>query len=148
MTMGAFAAVTLVASKGERHVEIEDFAGLMHASHWCRRLSPFFLFLSLIGIPLTGGFFAKVLCLQGGARFQPDLADHPRLLNSAVAAFYYLRVLVVMFMKPAPAGAETMSVPGVAIRVTLLVSAIGTIYLGVYPSAVLDFAGKAAQLVR
>ncbi len=70
------------------------------------------------------------------------------LLNSAVAAFYYLRVLVVMFMKPAPAGAETMAAPGIAIRVTLLVSAIGTVYLGVYPSAVLDFAGKAAQMVR
>ncbi len=147
MTMGAFAAVTLVASKGERHVEIEDFAGLMQRQPLVAGALTIFLF-SLIGIPLTGGFFAKFYVFKAALDSNLIWLTILGLLNSAVAAFYYLRVLVVMFMKPAPAGAETMSVPGVAIRVTLLVSAIGTIYLGVYPSAVLDFAGKAAQLVR
>lgn len=147
MTMGVFAAVTLVASKGERYVEIEDFAGLMQRQPLVAGALTIFLF-SLIGIPLTGGFFAKFYVFKAALDSNLTWLTVLGLLNSAVAAFYYLRVLVVMFMKPAPAGAETMAAPGIAIRVTLLVSAIGTVYLGVYPSAVLDFAGKAAQMVR
>jgi NADH-quinone oxidoreductase subunit N len=147
MTMGVFAAVTLVASKGERYVEIEDFAGLMQRQPLVAGALTIFLF-SLIGIPLTGGFFAKFYVFKAALDSNLTWLTVLGLLNSAVAAFYYLRVLVVMFMKPAPAGAETMAVPGIAIKVTLLVSAIGSVYLGVYPSAVLDFAGKAAQLIR
>ncbi len=147
MTMGVFAAVTLVASKGERFVEIEDFAGLMQRQPLVAGALTIFLF-SLIGIPLTGGFFAKFYVFKAALDSNLTWLTILGLLNSAVAAFYYLRVLVVMFMKPAPAGVETMPAPGMAIRVTLLVSAIGTVYLGVYPSAVLDFAGKAAQMAR
>jgi len=147
MTVGVFAAVTLVASKGERFVEIEDFAGLSQRHPSLALILAVFLF-SLVGIPLTGGFFAKFYVFKAALDANLTWLTILGLLNSAVAAFYYLRVLVVMYMKPAPEGTESLEAPSMAIRVTLLASAAGTLYLGIFPSAVLDFAGKAAQLVR
>jgi NADH-quinone oxidoreductase subunit N len=147
MTMGVFAVVTMIAAKGERYVEIEDFAGLPQR-HPVVALVLAILLFSLVGIPLTGGFFAKFYVFKAALDSNLTWLTILGLLNSAVAAFYYLRVLVVMYMKPSPDGMEAVAAPGIGMRVTLFVSVAGTLYLGIYPSAVLDFAGKAAQLVK
>jgi NADH-quinone oxidoreductase subunit N len=147
MTIGVFAVVTLVASKGERFVEIDDFSGLVQRQPMLAIALTIFLF-SLIGIPLTGGFFAKFYVFKAALDSNLTWLTILGLLNSAVAAFYYLRVLVVMYMKPAAVGAGPVDPAGIGIKAAIVASALGTIYLGVYPSAVLDFAGKAAQLVK
>ena len=70
------------------------------------------------------------------------------LLNSAVAAYYYLRILVVMYMHEpgeATTAAEPLS-PG--LRIALLVPALGTLFLGIFPTWVLEFAGKSAAIVK
>ena len=70
------------------------------------------------------------------------------LLNSAVAAYYYLRILVVMYMhEPGEAtdAAEPLS-PG--LRIALLVPALGTLFLGIFPTWVLEFAGKSSAIVK
>jgi len=137
----------MIAAKGERYVEIEDFAGLPQR-HPVVALVLAILLFSLVGIPLTGGFFAKFYVFKAALDSNLTWLTILGLLNSAVAAFYYLRVLVVMYMKPSPDGMEAVAAPGIGMRVTLFVSVAGTLYLGIYPSAVLDFAGKAAQLVK
>jgi len=66
------------------------------------------------------------------------------LLNSAVAAYYYLRILVVMYMNEPMESADELLPAGAAMKVAVYASAIGTVLLGVFPSFVLDFASKAA----
>ncbi|HKX00221.1 MAG TPA: NADH-quinone oxidoreductase subunit N [Bryobacteraceae bacterium] len=147
MNVGAFAVVTHLSGKGERFQNVDDFSGLASRQPFTAALLTIFL-LSLIGVPLTGGFFGKFYI------FRAALASHLvwltvlGLLTTAVAAYYYLRILVVMYMRePSEASLEVepLSVPMTA---ALVLSALGTFFLGIFPSAVLNFAGKSAVLVR
>ncbi|HUK15512.1 MAG TPA: hypothetical protein VLW65_03830, partial [Bryobacteraceae bacterium] len=70
------------------------------------------------------------------------------LLNSAVAAYYYLRILVVMYMREPSEAAATAEPLSGGMTAALVLPALGTFVLGVFPSMLLDFAGKSAALVR
>jgi NADH-quinone oxidoreductase subunit N len=145
MNVGAFAIVSHLASSGERYVTLEDFAGLASRSPGLAAALTVFM-LSLIGIPATGGFFAKVYvfaaALEAGLVGLVILA----VLNSAIAAYYYLRVVVVMYMKEPRTEEETPLLPvPLALQVGIAASVAATIYLGVLPSHVLDYALRAAQ---
>src|SRR5437764_3466474 len=98
MNVGAFAVVGHFASAGERYVTIEAYAGLGKRSPLLAAILTIFL-LSLIGIPITGGFFAKFYVFS--AALQANLVGLAIIgvLNSAVAAYYYLRVIVFMYMR-------------------------------------------------
>ena len=139
MNVGAFAVVTHFSRQGERYVEIDDLAGLAWKQPVTAGLFTIFL-LSFIGVPLTAGFFGKFYifkaALDGGFTWLAILG----LLNSAVAAFYYLRILVVMYMRePGEAAADLQPLaPGVG--VALWGSAIGTLVLGIFPSLILNYA--------
>ena len=104
--------------------------------------------LSLIGIPATGGFFAKFYVFS--AALQANLVGLTIIgvLNSAVAAYYYLRIIVMMYMREPRGEVPVTPVPaaaGVAITVCVLM----TLYLGVLPGRVLDYADRSArQLVQ
>jgi NADH-quinone oxidoreductase subunit N len=140
---GAFAVVTYVAQKGEKYTRIDDFAGLAQRQPLMAAMLTVFL-LSLIGVPLTGGFFGKFYIFK--AALDADLVwlTVLGLLNSAVAAYYYLRILVVMYMKDPDSSADPLLPAGPAMMIAVCGSAIGTLVLGIFPSFVLDFASKAA----
>jgi len=140
---GAFAVVTHVARKGERFTKIEDFAGLAQRQPAMAAMLTIFL-LSLIGVPLTGGFFGKFYIFKAALDANLVWLTILGLLNSAVAAYYYLRVLVVMYMKDPEAGVEVLPAAGPALKIAVYGSAIATLILGIFPSFVLDFASKAA----
>src|SRR5580698_1796648 len=95
--LGAFAVVTQFARKGEKYVAIEDFAGLAQRQPAMAAMFTIFL-LSLIGVPLTGGFFGKFYIFKAALDVNLVWLTVLGLLNSAVAAYYYLRILVVMYM--------------------------------------------------
>ncbi len=141
--IGAFAVVTYVARKGEKYVAIEDFAGLAQRQPGMAGMLTIFL-LSLIGVPLTGGFFGKFYIFKAALDSHLVWLTILGLLNSAVAAYYYLRVLVVMYMKE-PAE-STDSLPPVTPYIWIAVSAcaVGTLLLGIVPGWVLDIANRAA----
>ncbi len=147
MNLGAFAVITHVARKGERYVEIGDFAGLGNRQPITAALFTVFL-LSLIGVPLTGGFFAKFYVFKSALDSNLIALTIIGLLNSAVAAFYYLRLIVTMYMQPAPEGAESLPEPSAGIQLALVVSCAATIILGVFPSFVLDIASRGASFIR
>jgi NADH-quinone oxidoreductase subunit N len=138
---GAFAVVAHVARKGERYTRIEDFAGLAQRQPVMAAMLTIFL-LSLIGVPLTGGFFGKFYIFK--AALDSDLVwlTSLGLLNSAVGAYYYLRILVVMYMNEPDRSAEALPPPGPGMMVAVYGSAIGTLLLGIFPSFVLNFASK------
>jgi NADH-quinone oxidoreductase subunit N len=147
MNLGAFAVVAHLAGRGERFVTIDDFAGLGKKQPATAAMLAIFL-LSFIGVPLTAGFFGKFYIFKAALESNLVWLTVLGLLNSAVAAYYYLRILVVMYMhEPGEAANNIEPVPA-GLRAAVLLPALGTLLLGIFPSIVLDFVGKSAVLVR
>lgn len=147
MNIGAFAVVSHLSGKGEKYQNVDDFAGLGQKQPLTAAMLSIFL-LSLIGVPLTGGFFGKFYIFKAALESHLVWLTVLGLLNSAVAAYYYLRLLVVMYMREpsdATANIEPLT-PG--LRAALLLPALGTLVLGIFPSWVLEFAGKSSNLVK
>jgi NADH-quinone oxidoreductase subunit N len=147
MNAGAFAVVAHFARAGERFVEIDDFAGLGWRQPATAALFSIFL-LSLIGVPLTGGFFGKFYIFKAALDAHLVWLTVIGLLTSAVAAYYYLRLLVVMYMQEP--GESVMELPPLAggTKVALWISAALTLALGIFPSLALSFASEYARLIR
>ena len=146
MNVGAFALVGHFAGAGERYVTLEDYSGLGRRSPLLAAVLTIFL-LSLIGIPITGGFFAKFYVFS--AALQANLIGLVvvGVLNSAIAAYYYLRIIVVMYMREPREETAVAPVPtglGIALALSLAI----TIYLGVLPNKVLEYAGRSVQLLQ
>ena len=141
--IGAFAVVTYFSRKGERYVSIDDFAGLAQRQPGMAAMLTIFL-LSLIGVPLTGGFFGKFYIFKAALDAKLVWLTVIGLLNSAVAAYYYLRILVVMYFREPGESVETLPPAGALLQIAVYGSAAGTLLLGIFPSLVLDFANRAA----
>jgi NADH-quinone oxidoreductase subunit N len=100
--------------------------------------------LSLIGIPLTGGFFAKYYVFSAALNSNLIWLSIIGLVNSAVAAYYYLRLIVVMYMREQTVETEPIRVTP-AMALALVLAAIATIYLGVAPNNVVEYATQGAK---
>lgn len=147
MNVGAFAIVSHLAADNERNVTLEDYAGLGRKSPVLAATFTFFL-MSLIGIPITGGFFAKFYVLSAALKSNLVGLSIILVLNSAVGAYYYLRIIVLMYMRE-PRG--EVPVPRLSVPAALAISVcvVLTLFLGVAPGRVLDYAAfSGAQLVR
>lgn len=147
MNVGAFAVVSHFGGAGERHVTLEDYAGLGRRSPLLAATLTIFL-LSLIGIPITGGFFAKFYVFS--AALQANLVGLTIIgvLNSAIGAYYYLRIIVVMYMHEAKNETPVFPVP-LGVASALAISVAATIYLGVLPGRVLEYVSRSvAELSR
>jgi NADH-quinone oxidoreductase subunit N len=145
MNVGIFAVVTLVSGYDERLPLIDDFRGLIYRSPLLGSLLIFFL-ISLVGIPFTGGFFGKfysfTAAVSGGAIVLAIIG----LLNSGVAAAYYLRLALVAAQKPpADQPAQPRADVGVAVGAALLLAVAATLVLGIAPSSVLHSAQMGAS---
>jgi NADH-quinone oxidoreductase subunit N len=147
MNIGAFAVVAHIAHKGERFVRVEDFSGLGARQPVTAALLSVFM-LSLIGVPLTAGFFGKFYIFKAALDADLIWLTVLGLLNSAVAAYYYLRVLVVMYMQEPGEAVKALPPLPAGIKATLWGSAVATLVLGVYPSLILDFVSRHAGLVK
>ena len=139
MNIGAFVVVIHMAGKGERHLKISDLAGLGKRQPVTAAMLTIFL-LSLIGVPLTGGFFGKFYIFRAALQSNLVWLTVLGLLNSAVAAYYYLRLLVVMYMYEPGEVANTIEPLTPGLRAALILPAIGTIVLGILPGTILNFA--------
>ncbi|HYL39505.1 MAG TPA: NADH-quinone oxidoreductase subunit N [Bryobacteraceae bacterium] len=147
MNIGAFAVVTHFSRQGEKYVNIDDLAGLGWKQPTTAALFSIFL-MSLIGVPLTAGFFGKFYIFKAALDANLVWLAVLGLLNSAVAAYYYLRILVVMYMKEPGEATLTVQPLGAGIGTTLWASALGTLLLGIFPSLVLNFARDSSALVK
>jgi NADH-quinone oxidoreductase subunit N len=143
MNIGAFAVVSHLAGSGERYTSIDDYAGLGRRSPLLAFTLTIFM-LSLIGIPLTGGFFAKYYVFSAALKSNLIWLSIIGLINSAVAAYYYLRLIVVMYMREQTVETEPVRVTP-AMGLALVLAAIATIYLGVAPNNVVEYATQGAQ---
>src|SRR5262249_45374312 len=143
-TIGAFGALILCGSRGAEAVSYEDLAGIGKRHPGAALAFSLFL-LSLAGVPPTVGFFGKLYIVKGaiGAGLYPLAIV--LLLNSALGAYYYLRVLVFMYMRePAPGPPVAKPMSSGYVTATLVVSAALVLLLGIWPSTSLEFAVQAA----
>jgi NADH-quinone oxidoreductase subunit N len=147
MNIGAFSVVSYLSGRGERYTNIEDFKGLGEKQPMTAAMLAIFL-LSLIGVPLTGGFFGKFYIFKAALESHLVWLTVLGLLSSAVAAYYYLRVLVMMYMYEPGEAASAVEPPSLGLRAALLLPALGTLILGIFPSWVLDFAGRSSNLTK
>jgi len=143
MNVGAFAVVSHLASTGEKYVTLADYAGLGRRSPLLAAILTVFL-LSLIGIPVTGGFFAKFYVFS--AALQSNLVGLTIIgvINSAIAAYYYLRVIIYVYMRDERVEVPVARIPA-GLGIALAISLVATIYLGVLPGRVLDYAMHSAK---
>jgi len=147
MNVGAFAVVSHFANAEEKYVTLEDYAGLGAKSPVLAATFTFFL-MSLIGIPITGGFFAKFYVLNSALKSGLVGLAIVLVANSAVGAYYYLRIIVMMYMRE-PRGEVPVSAPPLSAILAMTICVLATLYLGVFPGRVLDFTSQSShQLVE
>jgi NADH-quinone oxidoreductase subunit N len=148
MNLGAFAVVAALQRRPGVTSQLTSFTGLGYRAPILALLMTVFL-LSLTGIPPLAGFFAKAIVVLGALEVGGPLTLLAVLimLNAAMAAFYYLRVVVYMYMRAAAEDATPVSVGGLT-KVGLLLAAAATILIGLAPGvteALLDWTEAAAQ---
>jgi NADH-quinone oxidoreductase subunit N len=146
-TVGAFGVIALCARAGEEAVEVGDYAGLARR-HPVLAVTLALFLLSLIGIPPLAGFVAKFYLFGSAVRAGYIWLTVIAVLNSAVAAYYYLRVIVYMYMRE-PEGERMAVTPSFAGALALAIALVGIVLLGIAPAPFADLAQAAvAPLLR
>jgi len=143
-TIGAFAVVTLVRDETGEAAHLRRWAGLGKRSPLVAGIFAFFL-LAFAGIPLTSGFTGKFAVFQAAIAGGALPLVIVGVLSSAVAAFFYVRVIVLMFFSdPAPDGPSVVS-PGLFTGTAVAIGALTTLVFGVIPGPLLNLANHAAN---
>ena len=142
MKLGAFIFVSQLGGESERHMEIDDFRGLAMRQPVAAACFALFL-LSLLGLPVTAGFLGKFYIFNAALASRLVWLAVLLAINTVIAAFYYLRVIVVMYMREPNQTWPPAPMPW-AVTFVLSVAAIGTFYLGLFPGRVMALATQAA----
>jgi NADH-quinone oxidoreductase subunit N len=146
-TVGAFGTIALCARAGEEAVEVGDYAGLARR-HPVLAATLALFFLSLVGIPPLAGFVSKFYLFGAAVRAGYVWLTVIAVLNSAVAAYYYLRVIVYMYMRE-PDGEPVTVASSLAGGLALTLAVLGIVLLGLMPAPFADLAQAAvAPLLR
>jgi NADH-quinone oxidoreductase subunit N len=136
MNIGAFTVVQLIARSGDRRTSVEDYSGIGFESPVLAFSLALFL-LSLLGMPLTAGFMGKIVVFGSAI----DQHYYPlvviAVLNTAVSAYYYLRLIIVMFFRERTTAWTSPRVPA-GVAVALVITVLGVLYLGIFPGRVLN----------
>jgi NADH-quinone oxidoreductase subunit N len=144
--LGAFLIVAHLGGAGERHVQIEDFTGLGRRQPAVAACFSLFL-LSLLGLPITAGFLGKFYVFNAALESNLIWLAILVALNSVIGAYYYLRVMVAMYMREPKQEITAEPIPW-TLSIAMWVTAAGTVYVGLFPTRIIDFAAKAALNIR
>ncbi|AYV29261.1 NADH-quinone oxidoreductase subunit N [Streptomyces sp. ADI95-16] len=147
VTIGAFAVVTLVRDAGGEATHLSKWAGLGRRSPLTAAVFAVFL-LAFAGIPLTSGFAGKFAVFKAAAEGGAGALVVVGVISSAIAAFFYIRVIVLMFFSEPKADGPTVAVPSPLTMTTIAVGVAVTLVLGLAPQYFLDLAGQASTFVR
>jgi NADH-quinone oxidoreductase subunit N len=136
MNIGAFAVVTLIARSGDRRTDVEDYNGIGFQSPVLAFSLSLFM-LSLLGMPLTAGFMGKIVVFREALRQGYVVLVVIAVLNTAVSAYYYLRLIIVMFFRERSTAWTAPRIPASA-AVALVITIVGVFYLGIFPGRVIN----------
>jgi NADH-quinone oxidoreductase subunit N len=145
MVLGSFAIVTLVGRRGDRAHDLSSYRGLASTRPGLALAFTVFL-MAQTGVPFTSGFLAKFYVIAAAVSAHSYALAIIGMLSAAVAAFFYLRVIVLMYSPPADDDAR----PRLAVPPTMSVAVVAalafTIAVGLFPSPIIDFARHATLL--
>jgi len=142
MNLGAFAIVTVLGRQEDKFVNLSDYAGLAARRPGLAAVLSLFL-LSLAGIPGTAGFAGKFFIFRSALQSGLVGLTIIGVLTTVVSFYYYLYVIVQMYMREPTDDFADVSVPG-TVKFAILVSAAGTLYLGILPTSVIEWTSSAA----
>jgi NADH-quinone oxidoreductase subunit N len=139
--LGAFTIVSQLGGADEKHLSLDDYAGLGSRQPVVAAVLSLFL-LSLLGLPVTAGFFGKFYVFKAAVNSHLIWLAVLMAANSIIGAYYYFRLIVVMYMREP--NLETGPAPAVIgfplpVNVVLAITAAGTLYFGLFPNQVLSF---------
>jgi len=146
-TIGAFAVVSLVRNAGGEATHLSNWAGLGKRSPVLAGVFTLFL-LAFAGIPLTSGFTSKFAVFEAGIAGGAVPVVVVGVFASAIAAFFYVRVIVLMFFSEPAADGPTVVVPSAFTTVALALAVAATVLLGILPGPVLDLANNVGPFIR
>ncbi|MDT4939036.1 MAG: NADH-quinone oxidoreductase subunit [Pseudonocardiales bacterium] len=144
-TVAAFGLLMVVRDADGEATHLSQWSGLARKSPVVATVMTILL-MSMAGIPLTAGFIGKFSVFKAAWHVAGPLVVMA-LVFSAIAAFYYLRVVVLMFFAAPPENGPTIAIPGWTTSVALTLGVLVTVVLGIVPQPVLDLAAKAGKLV-
>ncbi|MGV9343101.1 NADH-quinone oxidoreductase subunit NuoN [Streptomyces sp. NPDC003688] len=147
VTIGAFAVVTLVRDAGGEATHLSQWAGLGRRSPLVAAVFAVFL-LAFAGIPLTSGFAGKFAVFRAAAEGGAAPLVVIGVLSSAIAAFFYIRVIVLMFFSAPKPDGPTVAVPSPLTTTAIAIGVAVTVVLGVAPQYFLTLANQASVFVR
>jgi NADH-quinone oxidoreductase subunit N len=146
MSLGAFGVLSLLERRGHKAMALADLRGLGRRYPVLAGMFALFL-LSLAGIPGTAGFMAKFGVFRAGIEAGHTVLVVIAVVSSMIAAFFYVRVIVTMFMEEEPAelvGVEVPATTGASIG--LATAAAAVVVLGIVPGVLIELASRAASL--
>ena len=138
--LGAFTIVSQLGGAGEKNLSLDDYAGLSQRQPVVAAMLSIYL-LSLLGLPVTAGFFGKFYIFKAAVNSHLLWLAVLMAINSIIGAYYYLRVIVLMYMREPSAESAAAAPVGfpLTVNVVLAVTAIGTILFGLMPNPVINF---------
>jgi NADH-quinone oxidoreductase subunit N len=146
-TVGGFAIVTLVRDSAGEVTDLNRWSGLGKRSPIVAGTFAFFL-LAFAGIPMTSGFIGKFSIFSAAYQSGSLAILIAGVLSSAVAAFFYIRVIVLMFFKDPVEDGASVVIPSALTTITVAISAVVTLVLGTFPAPVIDFIQTTAFFLR
>jgi len=146
-TVGAFAVVTLVRDSSGEVTDLNRWRGLGKRSPFAATTFTLFL-LAFAGIPLTSGFIGKFSIFSAAYESGAKGVVIAGVLSSAIAAFFYIRVIVLMFLTDATEDGTSVEIPSILTRASIVIAAVTTVALGVYPAPLLNFITDLAIFIR
>jgi NADH-quinone oxidoreductase subunit N len=142
MNLGAFAIVTLLGRHEDKFVNLTDYAGLGVKRPGLAALLSIFL-LSLAGVPGTAGFAGKFFIFRAALESGLVWLAIIGVITTVISFYYYLYVIVQMYMRDPIEEFADVRIP-TSVKLALLISVVGTLYLGVLPTRALDWTAAAA----
>ena len=146
-TVGGFAIVTLVRDSAGEVTDLNRWKGLGKRSPWVATAFAGFL-LSFAGIPLTSGFIGKFSIFSAAYESGAKSVVIAGVLSSAIAAFFYIRVIVLMFFTDPVEDGTSVEIPSALTSLSVIFAMIVTIALGVFPAPVLNLISDLATFIR
>jgi len=138
--IGAFTIVSQLGGAGEKTLSINDYAGLAQRQPFVAAALSLYL-LSLLGLPVTAGFFGKFYIFKAAVNSHLIWLAVLMAINSIIGAYYYLRIIVLMYMREpsAEVAAEAPARFPVTVNLVLAITCVGTVLFGLFPNPVLNF---------
>jgi NADH-quinone oxidoreductase subunit N len=143
-TLAAFGLLMMVRDSDGEATHLSQWSGLAKKSPLVA-VTMTVLLMSMAGIPLTSGFTGKFYVFRAAYHVAGPLVVIA-LICSAIAAFFYLRIIVLMFFADPPENSPTIAVPGWSTTMALTLGVVVTVFLGLFPQPIIDLAAKAAHL--